>query len=350
MGIVGLGYEDFQPPLYYALAVPAYELSGNYHTKVIALRFFDLALLGAAVLLLARLCRRVLGRRWLTGFAAGMLVLALPGVVIRAVAVSNTALAVALTIACVSELWTARATDRAVRLVPAGVLAGLALLTNLFALVLVPVYVLVAFGIMRRTRSRRDLFVAGTGAAAVLVLVLPWLAFNLVEYHALTATSLARSEQLATVNPHHVRYGLAMVADEAGSWLVSPVVPQEWTVFAHPVLTWLTGVVTVALVPLALLVGLATGRRVLTAGHWMLVLPWGLNVAMCVGITYAAQWQTELARYTYPTLPLLAVFGAAGALWLVRDRWVIPLTLGLLTAALIALWFGLEPQVHLHVG
>jgi len=38
MGIVGLAYEDFQPPLYYALAVPAYELSGNLHTKVIVLR------------------------------------------------------------------------------------------------------------------------------------------------------------------------------------------------------------------------------------------------------------------------------------------------------------------------
>ncbi len=349
MGLLGLGYEDFQPPLYYALAVPAYDLGGSLHAKVIAVRFFDLVLLGAAVAALARLARRVMGRRWLVGFTAGMLVLAMPGVVVRSVTVSNTSLLVLLTIACVTELWIARHDGRSVRLVTAGVLVGLALLTNLFAVVLVPVYALVAAGILWRSRSRRDLAMAGAGAAVALVVMAPWLVFNLVEYHALTATSLARSEQLATVNPGHLAYGFALVANETGSWLVSPVVPQEWTVMGHPILVWLNGLLEVAVVPGALLLGLSMGRRVVTAGTWVLVTPWALTLVLCAAVTYVGQWPTELSRYTYPTLPLLALFGAVGAVSVVRDRWLIPVTAALLAAGTVALWIGFWPQVPVRV-
>lgn|GEM_PF-872038 len=350
MGILGLAYEDFQPPLYYALAVPAYDLSGNLHTKVIILRFFDLVLLGASMLLLARLARRVMEERWLIGFTAGMLVLAMPGVVVRAVTVSNTSLAVLLTIAFATVLWIARATGRASRLVAAGVLLGLALLTNLFALVLFPVYVLVAIGVVRRSPTRRDLVLAGGGGAIACLLVVPWLAFNLVEYHALTATSLAKSEQQATVNPHHLFYGLGFVADKAGSWLIAPVMPQEWTLADHPVLTWIVGLLTFAVVPLALLLGLSMGRRVVTAGYWILVLPAALNLLMCAGITYFVQWEIELSRYMYPTLPLLAVFGAVSAVAMVRDHRLIPVTVALLTVGMVTLWIGLVPQIHLRVA
>jgi 4-amino-4-deoxy-L-arabinose transferase-like glycosyltransferase len=346
MGIVGLAYEDFQPPLYYALAVPAYELSGNLHTKVVVLRFFDLLLLAASVLLAARLSRKVLKERWLVGFTAGLLVLALPGVVVRAVTLSNTALTILVTIAGVTELWVAWESDRPSRLALAGGLLGLGLLTSLFSVVLVPVYLLVALGVVARTRSRRDLGWAGAGAGIALLLVGPWLAFNLVEYHALTAASLARSEQLATVNPHHLHYGPGLVVNEAGSWLVSPVLPQEWSLFGHPVLNWVTGVLAVAVIPLALLLGLSLGRRVVSSGSWMLALPWVLNVLLCAGITYFGQWQTVLARYTYPTLPLLAVFGAVGAVGAVRDRRVVTAALAGLTVGVLALWIGLVPQIH----
>jgi len=346
MGIVGLAYEDFQPPLYYALAVPAYELSANLHTKVIILRFFDLFLLLVSVLAVARLARRVLGEHWLVGFCAAMVVLALPGVVVRSVTISNAALALLLTVACVTELYDAWATRRASRLVVAGALLGLGLLTSLFAVVLVPVYLLCALGLVGRTRNRRDLALAGAGAAIALVVVAPWLVSNLIEYHALTAASLAKSEQLATVNPHHLHYGPGLVANEAGSWLVSPVLPQEWSVFARPVATWFCGVLAMVLIPLSLLFGLALGRRVVSSGAWMLSLPFVLNVLVCAGITYFGQWQTMLARYTYPTLPLLAVFGALGALGALRDRWVLPTALAGLGVGLVVLWIGLVPQIH----
>ena len=296
MGFLGLAYEDFQPPLYYSVAVPAYELSANLHTKVVILRFFDLMLLGVSALLVARLARHLLKERWLVGFTAGMLALALPGVVVRAVTVSNTALAIVLTVACVTELWLARSSERGPRLVGAGVLVGLAMLTSLFAVVLVPVYALVAFGVVRRSRSRHDLMLAGAGAAAAIVLLAPWVAFNLVEYHALTATAVAKSEQLATVNPHHLVYGIGSVANGAGSWLVEPVMAQEWTVNNHPVLHWLVDLTGFVTVPLALVLGLSAGRRVLTAGYWLLALPWVLTVALCAGITWFGQWQTELSR------------------------------------------------------
>ncbi len=347
MGIVGLAYEDFQPPLYYALAVPAYELSGNLHTKVIVLRLFDLALLIASMALLARLSRRVLKDRWLAGFAASMLALALPGVVVRAVTVSNLALVIPLTVACVTELWIAWENRASPRLVVAGVLLGLALLTDLFAVILVPLYLLVAVVVLWDRWSRREIAFAGAGILSALVLVLPWLAFNLVEYHALTATALAKSEQMATVNPHHLHYSLSLVATEAGSWLVSPTIPQEWTLYGHPFLFWLSSGLAAFVIPVALVLGLALGRRILSEGYWILALPWILNVVFCCAITYLGQWQTMLSRYTDMTLPLLGILLAAGAAVVFRDRWPFLVAVSSLAVGLVALWVGLEPQIHL---
>ena len=49
IGLGGLSYEAFQPPLYYYLAAPVFYLSGTYHTKAIWLRCFGLLLLLVAM-------------------------------------------------------------------------------------------------------------------------------------------------------------------------------------------------------------------------------------------------------------------------------------------------------------
>ena len=137
-------YEAFQPPLAYAVDVPAFYLSGNYHTKVVLLRLFDLLLLVVTVGLYVRLCRLVLGDRWLYGLAPALVVLALPGMVVRCVTVSNLPLEMVLVTACVTELWLALHRSSPARLCTAGVLVGLGLLTDLFSLGLVPLWLAVA--------------------------------------------------------------------------------------------------------------------------------------------------------------------------------------------------------------
>jgi hypothetical protein len=89
-------YEAFQPPLYYMAAVPAFSLSDNYRTKVVLVRFFDLALLLTGILLLALLCRSVFPEGPMPPFAIGLSAFLVPGVLVRAITVSNSALEIPL--------------------------------------------------------------------------------------------------------------------------------------------------------------------------------------------------------------------------------------------------------------
>ncbi len=106
-GLATLSYEAFQPPLYYLAAVPAFLITPNYIDKIYAVRLFDVLLLLAAVALAGRLCRVVLKERWLIGWSMVLVFLALPGVVVRMVFISNLALAVPMAILFVTELWIA---------------------------------------------------------------------------------------------------------------------------------------------------------------------------------------------------------------------------------------------------
>ena len=227
-GLTGLSYEAFQPPLYYMVASPVFHLSGDYRTKAYLLRFFGLALLLAAVALLARLSRHVLKDRWLVGLSVGLLVLMMPGVVTRAVTISNVNLAVPLVIACVTELWLAWERRSGPRLVAAGALVGLGVLTDLYLVELVPVFVAVAVSVVWRRRTWSAGRWAAAGGAVALVAVVPWAVFNEVHFHSLTASALAKREQLAVVNPGHIRDTVGQVPGLTLDDLFAPLMPQEW--------------------------------------------------------------------------------------------------------------------------
>ncbi|MGH9089727.1 MAG: hypothetical protein ACRDYZ_16740 [Acidimicrobiales bacterium] len=346
MGLAGDSYEAFQPPLYYAVAVPVFDLSGNFHTKVILMRFFGLFLLVVTIGLYARLCRLLLGERWLLGLAAGTVVLAMPGVVVRCVTLSNLPLEMVLVMACVTELWIAVRRVAPGRLLVAGALLGLGISTDLFSVELVPVYAACAAVVMWRRRTWRSVAWASAGGALALALVAPWLVFNEVHYHSLTASGLAKSMQASTVNPQHVHYGLHLVADLTAKWLFSPALPQEWTVTSRPFLAWGTSALALFVVPASLFLALSLGRQLLPAGRWVLVVPWVFNVALCWYISLGQQWLTMQPRYTYPTLPLLALAMTAGALAILRTRWPFVLTLAGFSVFLVVLWVGLLPQVR----
>ncbi len=122
-GLGGLSYEA-QPPLYYYLATPVFFLSGNYHTKAILLRYFGLLLLVASIALFARLSRHVLKERWLLGFAGGLLIYLMPGVIVRMVTISDLNLAIPLATLTVTELWIAWERRSSTRLLLCGFLVG----------------------------------------------------------------------------------------------------------------------------------------------------------------------------------------------------------------------------------
>ncbi len=348
-GLGGLSYEAFQPPLYYYVAAPVSLLSGNYHTKAILLRYFGLLLVVAAIALMARLSRHVLQRRWLLGLSGGLLVFLLPGVIVRMVTISDVNLAVPLAILTVTELWIAWQRQSSVRLLVCGLLVGCGVLTDLYLADLVPLYVAVA-GTMVWRRRRADTVLPAVGGAVLAgIVVLPWVVFNEVKYHAATASALAKREQLAIVNPHNVRDTIGQLPGLTVSNLFQPLMAQEWgnRLIGHTFYSYVATLLQVLLVPGAIVLAVALGRRLLSTGLWILILPFACNVLLCWYIDIGQQWESGsmVPRYIYPTLPMVALFSVAAVLKLFSTVRPLFVTLVVSSGFLFALWIFLVPTI-----
>jgi hypothetical protein len=347
-GLPGLAYEAFQPPLYYYLAAPVSLLSGNYHTKAILLRCFGLLLLGASIVLLARLSKHVLKERWILGLIGGLVVFLMPGVVVRMVTISDLALAVPILILTLTELWIAWERKSSRRLILSGLLVGCSILTDLYLAELIPLFVLVAISTVRAQKSRayRPAVVGGLLGGLV---VSPWIVFNLVKYHSLTATALAKNEQLATVNPQHLHFTLGQLPGLTVVTLFQPVLPQEWypRLFDHNLLSYGDTLISVLVVPVALVLAIALGRRLLKSGLWLLVLPFLCNILLCWYIDVGQQWESGsmLARYVYPTLAPLALLSVAAVVLLTSNYRPLIATVTVSSLFLVALWIHLVPSI-----
>jgi hypothetical protein len=352
-----LDYEALQPPLYYIAAVPAFDLVSNYVDKVYSLRLFDVLLLLATLVCLGRLARVVLHRRWMVGWAIGLVFFTLPGVVVRFVTVSNLALAVPLTILCVTDLWIGWDRHSGRRLTLAGLFLGLAILTQFEQILLVPVFalVVVAEGVRRWKRRNpvRDPRLPRTSrvpagkvlaplAVAVLVPVIltaPWFVSNEVNHHLLTAGPIAVVEQTPLVNPHHVHFPIGRLPDDTARFLLNPTLPQEWQyAFAQkPALNELDLLVSALLIPAGLVMILGLGRRLGSLRVAILGLPWALNILELWYIRYGEQWLIT-PRYTYTTVPILLVLAAGATLSVIRVRFLPILVPALATAAVLVIW------------
>jgi 4-amino-4-deoxy-L-arabinose transferase-like glycosyltransferase len=344
-GLGGLAYEAFQPPLYYYLAAPVTFLSGNYHTKAIFLRFFGMLLLLISIGLLARLSQHVLKERWLLGLAGGLVVFLLPNSIVRMVNISNGNLALPLAILTVTEMWIAWERGSSRRLVLCGVLVGFGLLTELFLAALLPVLILVAFSVLRKTRTRRDVaHVVGGGVIAGLM-VLPWLIFNEVTYHAVTANGLAKQEQLSIINPTHARFTIGHIPGTTVLKMFQPLWPTKWVhiLTGHTFLDYLATIFQIAFVPTALVVTLLLGRRLLTSGLWILLGPWVALVVMCGCAEIIIQWPTIHNRYALPFLAVFGLFEVAAMLAVSRTIRPLLISLAAMSVFLVVLWVHVVP-------
>jgi len=349
-GLGGLSYEAFQPPLYYVVAAPVFAAVPGYVAKVYALRAFGLLLLLAAVWLSWRLCVAVLGTRWRYGLALVLAVLVMPGVLVRSVTVSNEALTLPVALAFVLVAWHAMERPTTRRVLAAGALLGACLLTQVLLLALVPVYLVLLWHHVRAEPSRatdpRTLAVALLPA----LLVAPWIGFNLAEYHALTADSLAVTLQTPVVNPHHVHYGLHQLPLKTTDALWHVLLPQEWFPGAtpgapgHPLVYWVDDATSVVLFPALAVAMVAAGRRLLTGRAALLVLPYLTVTVLLWIITFGQQWDVMLGRYAYFALPGWVLFGA---LALARGgSWrLVAASATALAGVVLACWAVLAPSL-----
>lgn len=352
-GLAGQSYEGFQPPLYYLVAVPAFEAAGgDYVRKLRVVRLFNVLLLAATVLLLWLLARRVAGPRGdpHAVFALALTVLLWPGMVLRAVTVSNAALELLMGVALALACWVTWE-RRDARWLPAlALLLGLGMLTRLALVAFAPVVAVVAFDLLRRSAHPGRAIAAGAGLAAIPLLVLaPWLASNLHVYDALTGESAIRALQEPLLNPDGRQFGVGEMVDGVGR-LTRAVVPDEWWVkfLSAPwrLAGYALGVAYVAVVA----VGLARlprerALRLAVIG----VLPVLASLAWIAYALFVGNWDFFLPRYLYPELAVLGVVGAVCVRALGGTRAVVASAAGL-TVALAGLWLYLSTSVTPFTG
>lgn len=308
LGVRGSSYEGWQPPLYYMLVAPAFLIPSDYHDKILAVRAFDLLLLLAAAVILALLARTVFEERWRVPYCLALSTILWPGVIVRAITVSNAALELPLVPLYVLVVWNATLRPRARSLVAAGVLLGLCVLTQL-TLVCLTVLLVVPLVKYLRERCDRSAARAATLALALpLVLVAPWLASNESRYGALTASTLVErlTEPNAPTGPHS---GISAVASGVAR-LTRVALPQEWWREYKGIL----GAILIAL-PALLLIGALPAvrhpRLLRTQAGELLPAPLLLGLATLVGIVLLAEWPAALfPRYVNPMIPLFALFAA----------------------------------------
>lgn len=318
MGFGGSSYEAWQPPLYYILAAPAFLISNNYRHKVFAVRAFDLLLLLVAVVIMGRLAQAVFAERWLVPYCLALSTILWPGVIVRAITVSNVALELPLVALYVLMLWNATMRPRLRSLAVAGGLLGLCVLTQL---TLACLAILLAVPLVALLRERRDRLALGTAAftlALPVVMVAPWLASNLSRYGALTPNALLERMQ-ETFEPRARQYGLGTVVSDLPRFLHAAL-PQEWWHEYSGVL----GVVLVALPVLILISALFVLRQprlLRSPAAALLGGPLLLGFATLVSIVLLEGWQSSfLPRFLSPTIPIFALFAAWSWLRMGLDR------------------------------
>jgi 4-amino-4-deoxy-L-arabinose transferase-like glycosyltransferase len=336
----GLGnesYQAFEPPLYYVLVAPVFAVTDDWSARVKLVRLAGLVFLLAAAAVLYRFARRVAPEAHLLVFSIALTVLMWPGVIVRSATVSNAALELLLACAFLYVLWRADEERDDRRLIVAGALLGLALLTKLTLVVLVPLLILVCI------RNRRP--AALIALALPVLMLLPWLIFNLDHYDALTASSLAKEIQEPTVNPDGVTYTLGRLIDMV-PLLFDGVLPQDWAnvTLEAPLMALGFDFVRAALFGLPVLLLLSEPRWLRSRHALLLVAPFALGILMVGYVTLAENWPIASSRRLYAETPALALFAAFACLRLFRATRT-ALVLGIASAAVLtAGWVDLSTR------
>ena len=281
-------YEAFQPPLYYALALPAWKLGDavdGAFGALYAVRVFD-ALLAA---LLAPLAMLMALRLWPSqsgaGWGAAVLTAAMPGVDANLTSVTNDVLVAVLGAVTLLVAMSGRVTWR--RALLTGVLLGATVLTKTTAVSLAPAIV-VALTWRRRDGSFGE---ALTALVVAALLVTPWLVSNVAIYGEVVTTK----EQLA-MSAFPARTGAL------DFWSVSTL---------HSFVTFWSGDPFLSLataLPLALLAALLCALAIAGLGRAWRAMDLARDATVVVGLAAAG------AGVVSVTSPVLAAFNAPGRL------------------------------------
>jgi 4-amino-4-deoxy-L-arabinose transferase-like glycosyltransferase len=265
------------------------------------------------------------------------MVLMWPGVLVMGATVSNASLEL-LAVAClVYALWRADSETSTRWLLLSGLALGLGVLTKFTVVALAPLLAVVAVRYLIRSAEPRKWWVLAATAAIPIVVLSPWLAFNLHHYDALTPNGLAKQIQMSTINPTGENFGFGTFWSGIPD-LFSGFYPLEW-IFRGPerpkVLVLMLEFVKAAVFGFPLLLFVLEPRWIKSRHALLLAGPLVLGIAMIAYSTVLENWPLTLPRYVFPALPPLALLAALSWSRLLRPP-AAPLVLSALCSLTIA--------------
>ncbi len=348
LSVMRLTYEDWQPPLYYALQTPIYALSGG---SLLAQRLFSV-LLGAGVVALTYFIGLALFPHlvWL-GLGAAVFVAFLPQHLAILSSVNNDSLAELIIAGLLFLMVTPWRSDRTTAyLLGLGLLLGAGLLTKGTVYLMAPVVAL--FLLWRYWGRWRELVVAGFWVfGPALLLGSFWWLRNAAVYGELDVLARATHNEVVVGQPRTddwvAQFGLGETVRRFFSttfnsfwgqfgWMAAPL--PGW---AYPPLAVLTVLAVVGLIP-------ALWRRLRSrdadAVPWLsiTVLVSTLLLTLAVHVGYNLTFVQHQGRYLFPALVPIALGISVGlGTWLgpLIKRWpstgyLLPLGLALVLVPL----------------
>jgi hypothetical protein len=325
-GIVDEQYEGLQSPLYYVLLVPAYWIgraAGGAVGSFYALRLASLCLAVLTIPLSALLARALLPRRRAVWLLAPAVIAVLQIVNVQNSYIDNDGLTMVVAIASLLALLACRGDLRPRRAALFGAAFAAALLTKATLAALVPALLIamVVYVVRRRPGVRPVALWVAVAAGTTFVLVAPYLAFNLTEYHALSGARAAAALVKPVIGSTPVNLSGAKVLTEmfVDTLFIGQGIPgPTYTVDYHRFWELLAVVATVAA-----LAGAWIGQRrdELAVVGWIVVsIPLGVVVVMLAGFNQSGGEATVVARYLDCLLPLFAIVVGYGAVVALGSR------------------------------
>jgi 4-amino-4-deoxy-L-arabinose transferase-like glycosyltransferase len=325
-GIIDEQYEGLQSPLYYVVLTPAYwvgRLVGGTVGSFYALRLASLCMAVATIPLVALLARKLFPEHRAVWLLSPAVIAALQIVNVQNSYVDNDSLTMVVATLCLLALIESRGDLRPRKAALFGVALGAALLTKATLGALVPALLIAmaAYAIRRRPPFKSTAIWVAVAGVTAGVMVLPYLLFNIAEYHALSGARAAATLVKPIIGSTPVSFHGAELLTETfvhtlfvGQGLVPPQLVDHY----QRLWEW-----TAALTAAGALGTAAMRRRwnEFAVAAWIVVsIPLGVVTLIVLGFNQSGTEATVVARYLDCLLPLFSILVGYGAVALLGSR------------------------------
>lgn len=317
-------YEAFQPPLYYLLSTPIYQLGGmNFNHKLKLIRFWGLIQLLAVVFLTYKICQKIklnnFSANSLLHLVAILIVGFTPTMVVRATTGGNAILPIIFICLVILKILNSLNENKKIKLKDVGLIAVYsagAVLSRFTAIFILPLILL--FIIIQR---KKILLNSAVFAIIFSILLLPWISFNYSKYHSLTPNKAAQEFQRAFAPGFLPHYDLEYVKKQLSSFFLLIYVPEEYNLqvqkyfdpYFFPIAKHINFFSLLGLTTFITLIfsNLKKSRQYQDFFVYSLLIFFVItNILMLIVGTLSADWPLMQGRYLHTTLPLVAVFFA----------------------------------------